>query len=82
MIFSKQINMPVSIININFQNGQILLQLNNGTYLKDDLKKFPKLFKASNKELSEYELWDNGKWIHWEKLNEDLGLEGFLKNKT
>ncbi len=73
--------MVLSITNIDFQNGQILLQLNNGKYLKDDLKKFPKLFNASNKELSEYELWDNGKWIHWENLNEDLGLEGFLKNK-
>lgn len=25
-----------------------------------------------------FELWENGKWIHWEDLDEDLSAEGFL----
>ena len=73
--------MSLSITNIDFKNGLILLHLNNGSYLQEEIKKFPKLFKASDDELSKYELWDNGKWIHWENLNEDLGLEGFLNKK-
>jgi len=26
----------------------------------------------------QYELWKEGQWIHWEKLDEDLFAEGFL----
>ncbi len=52
--------MSLSIATIKFENGLILLHLNNGSYLQGDLKKFPKLFKASDDELSRYELWDNG----------------------
>jgi hypothetical protein len=28
--------------------------------------------------LAKFELWNNGKWIHWEDLDEDLSAEGFL----
>lgn len=72
--------MNFSITNIDFKNGFILLHLSNGSSIQDDLKKFPKLYYATENELLKYELWDNGKWIHWESLNEDLGLEGFLKD--
>lgn len=72
--------MPFSITNIYFKNGLISLHLSNGSSVQEDLKKFPKLYHATEEELSKYELWDNGKWIHWENLNEDLGLEGFLEN--
>ena len=74
--------MSLSITNVDFANGIILLHLSNGTFLQDEITKFPNLSKASNEELSKYELWDNGKWIHWENLNEDLGLEGFLKSNS
>jgi hypothetical protein len=72
--------MSLSITNIYFKNGIILLHLSNGSSLQDDLNKFPKLFNATQDELNKYELWDNGKWIHWGNLNEDLGLEGFLRS--
>ncbi len=72
--------MSLSITNIYFKNGIIVLHLSNDSSLQDDLNKFPKLFNATQDELNKYELWDNGKWIHWENLNEDLGLEGFLRS--
>ncbi len=72
--------MSLFITNIDFKNGVISLHLNNGSCLQDDINKFSKLSKASDYELSKYELWDNGRWIHWENLNEVLGLEGFLKS--
>jgi hypothetical protein len=72
--------MTISIKNIDFKNGTILLHLNDGRLLQDTITNFPKLSKATYDELCKYELWDNGRWIHWENLNEDLGLEGFLNN--
>lgn len=29
--------------------------------------------------MKNYELWDNGRWIHWEDLDEDLSVENFIK---
>lgn len=51
---------------------------------KMPLKWFPSFENKTLEEKQEYELWDNGKWIHWEKIGEDLSVEGFFtfdKNK-
>ena len=39
---------------------------------------FKRLQNASEKDLLEYELWNENSWIHWEKLGEDLSVEGFF----
>ncbi len=40
---------------------------------------FPKLKNANAIQRSQYDLWTNGEWIHWEEIGEDLGVEGFFK---
>ena len=39
---------------------------------------FPKLQKTTMAERQEYELWADKTWIHWEKVGEDLSVEGFF----
>jgi len=43
------------------------------------LSLYPKLKKATLQQRQDYELWEQGRWIHWEALDEDLSAEGFLK---
>jgi len=56
---------------------------------KMPLKWFPSFKNKTQKEKEEFEFWDEGSWIHWEKIGEDLSVEGFftfdkekLVNKT
>jgi|GEM_PF-6137981 len=31
-----------------------------------------------NTQRKQFELWNDGAWIHWEELDEDLSADGFL----
>ena len=42
------------------------------------LKWFKRLENAKKEALEQFELWDEGSWIHWEILGEDLSVEGFF----
>lgn len=45
---------------------------------KMPLEWFKRLQNATLPELEQYELWNDNSWIHWEKLGEDLSVEGFF----
>jgi len=40
---------------------------------------FPRLAKASAKELQNYELLGDGEGIHWPDIDEDLSVQGLLR---
>jgi Protein of unknown function (DUF2442) len=61
-----------------FDHGRIYVELHDERVVGLPLSWFPRLAKASAEALKQYELWENGAWIHWEKLDEDLSAEGFL----
>lgn len=68
--------MGVSITAAEFNDGKIWLQLSDGRTLGVPLAYFPALENASAEQLAKFELSPRG--IHWDELNEDLSLEGFL----
>ncbi|EAP9290965.1 DUF2442 domain-containing protein [Salmonella enterica] len=68
--------MSVSIKSARFDPYNMWLQLSDGRTLGVPLVYFPVLANASTEQLAKFELSPYG--IHWDDLDEDLGLEGFL----
>lgn len=68
--------MSVFIKSARFDPYNMWLQLSDGRTLGVPLTYFPVLASASAEQLAEFELSPCG--IHWDGLNEDLSLEGFL----
>ncbi len=57
----------------------IFIQPQNGKRISAQLKPFPRLLKAMEQQRNQYELWNDGNWIHGKELDEDLSAEAFLK---
>lgn len=68
--------MSVSIKSASFDAYNMWLQLSDGRSLGVPLACFPALQSASAEQLAGFELSPRG--IHWDELDEDLSLEGFL----
>jgi hypothetical protein len=68
--------MDVSITAADFNGGNMWLQLSDGRTLGIPLAYFPVLENAGAEQLAKFELSPDG--IHWDELDEDLSLEGFL----
>lgn len=63
-------------IKLEFRDGLLLVTLKDGRLIGTPLEWYPKLAAASPEQRENYELWAFG--IHWEDLDEDLGIEGML----
>ncbi len=61
-----------------FDDNRIFIELKDGRIIGSPIEWFPNLRKGTIGQMKKYELWEDGKWIHWEELNEDLSAEGFL----
>jgi len=72
--------MDVSITAADFNGGNMWLQLSDGRTLGIPLAYFPVLENAGAEQLAKFELSADG--IHWDELDEDLSLEGFLVTRT
>ena len=71
--------MEVSIGEVWFDQQKIFVKFRSGSIINAPLSIFKRLKNATQQQLSGYELWNDGQWIHWEELDEDLSAEGFLK---
>jgi hypothetical protein len=69
----------LAISKVWFENRNIFVQLNDGSTINKPIDLYPNLRKGSPMQWNSFELWNDGRWIHWETLDEDLSLEGFLK---
>ena len=65
-------------VNIWFDTQRIFAELHDGRVVGLPLSWFPRLEKANDKQRKDFEFWNDGAWIHWEELDEDLSAEGFL----
>jgi hypothetical protein len=61
---------------LEIRDGMLLVTLKDGRLIGTPLEWYPKLLRATPEQLANYELWAFG--IHWEDLDEDLGIEGML----
>lgn len=59
----------------------LVLVLSNGIVIKSKISDFPRLSKASEKQLGNWKLISEGVGIEWPDLNEDLSLKGFIRNE-
>ncbi len=68
-------------IKVWFDATYIYVETTEKNIGKMPLMWFPRLQKATSRELEEFELWAEGSWIHWESIGEDLSVEGFFTFK-
>ncbi len=74
----QKVNAKSKIVNISFDSQRMHLHLSNEFILSIPFQNYTKLKNASQEQLSKYELWNDGQWVHWEDLDEDLGLDAFI----
>ena len=65
-------------INIWFDPQRIYAEFTDGRVVGMPLAWFPRLQKANDIQRKQFEFWNDGAWIHWEELDEDLSADGFL----
>lgn len=65
-----------------FQDDDLWIFLEDGRVLSVPIASYPRLARASKKQLQNFEWIGKGLGIHWPDLDEDLSIEGFLKRRT
>lgn len=68
----------VVIKSLSFNNGNIIVHMSNGRVIETPISCYPNLRKGSPEQINKYEIKGNGRWVHWQELDEDLSAEGFL----
>ena len=58
----------------------MILILNNGNVFTFSISDYPRLRHASEKDLKSWKMIGGGIGFHWEKLDEDLSLKGFIQS--
>ena len=71
--------MSISVCKVWFDSNNILVQLKDKRIIAAPIELYPRLKNATPQQRNEFELWDDGRWIHWEQLDEDLSAQGFLQ---
>lgn len=61
-----------------FDLNSIWVETSTNQVGKMPLQAFKKLANATEKQLLAFELWNDGDWIHWEEIGEDLSVDGFF----
>ena len=64
---------------IDKELDMLLVIFNNGKLLKIRISDYPKLKKASVKQLQDWKLISGGVGIRWKAIDEDLSMKGFIK---
>ena len=77
LIFEKGLRVQDLIIYKNLD--LMIVVLNIGKTLSLKISDFHRLKNASEKELKKWALIGGGVGLHWENLDEDLSLKGFMK---
>jgi hypothetical protein len=60
----------------------LAIVLNSGDVLQARISDFARLKKASASQLKKWRLISDGIGIHWEALDEDLSLKGFIRDSV
>ncbi len=63
---------------VNFDDNFLIVTLSDAREIKVPLEWYPKLRNATNEQLKNWRVIGNGVGIHWDKIDEDLSVEGFL----
>lgn len=66
---------------VTVTNDTLTVELSDGRSLSVPLAWFPRLVHATATERKAWRLIGRGRGIHWEKLDEDISIEGLLAGK-
>ncbi len=65
-----------------FERGRIYILTDAGKQYSQPLEAFPELFYATNAQRENYYVWDDGKSIRWEGIDEDIHISNFFEQET
>jgi hypothetical protein len=77
LIFEQKLRVKTLFIDKDLD--VLLILFNTGNILKGRLSDYPKLKRATKKQLTDWRLIKDGIGIRWESLDEDLSIKGFIK---
>ncbi|HEY9534043.1 MAG TPA: DUF2442 domain-containing protein [Mucilaginibacter sp.] len=69
----------ITINSVWFSGDDICVKMSDGKIVQTPIGSYPNLSKGNTDQLNKYEIKGGGRWIHWEELDEDLSVEGFLQ---
>ena len=72
------VNKSQNAVNVLFSDTKMIIWLEDGRELSVPLEWFPKLKKATPKQLNNWRFIGGGEGIHWEQLDEDISIENLL----
>lgn len=70
------------VLDVSFTPDSLVVRLRDGRIISVPLSWFPRLAKASPKDLSIWEESAAGYGIHWPTIDEDLSVEGLLRGEA
>ncbi len=66
---------------VTITNDTLTVELSDGRSLSVPLDWFPRLVHATQTERKRWRLIGRGRGIHWDLLDEDIGIDGLLAGK-
>ena len=64
---------------VHFTRDSLVVDLMDGRSISVPLNWYPRLYKATSKQRSNWEICGGGYGIHWPDIDEDLHTEGLLR---
>lgn len=72
---------PSTAESVTLTNDTLTVELSDGRSLSVPLDWFPRLVHATQAERKRWRLIGRGRGIHWDLLDEDIGIDGLLAGK-
>lgn len=79
-ISAVEINIPDAIL-ISITDDSLFVDLSDGRSISVPLEWYPRLLHATPTERNQWRLIGKGHGIHWEKIDEDISIEGLLAGR-
>ncbi|HYJ64986.1 MAG TPA: DUF2442 domain-containing protein [Parafilimonas sp.] len=74
-------NLRIEKISFHPEQDEMLITLSTKAILHQRISSYKRLQNATKDQLNNYELIGAGTGIHWNLLDEDLSLKGFLRDE-
>ncbi len=68
-------------VSIEIARDALIVELSDGRAVSVPLAWYPRLLQATAKERSNWRLIGKGQGIHWNDIDEDIGVEGLLAGR-
>jgi hypothetical protein len=75
---AEQLGALAAIVRVQFHKDFMDVSLSDGRILSIPLAWYPRLARATAKQLKNFEISPGGYGIHWPQIDEDLSVYGFL----